>query len=285
MSRNLKWASLLSWFCIVMWRQKRTRPMASGSGFRKRRSGSCNDRTSYHQSWCISISTSGLRYAKCKMEVEIHHVDHERSYLPTNFWGLIVIGRAAGGCVLSSLRRCHELCQVLPETTSATDTRSREMESSARCSFGATLPPSPQPYNNRKPHHDYAFAGAQEAGDFVWFAREKLLFVRLVTLTTSGDVAITFRLSPGCEQCVRKDTDVTRCVVVAEGDVLWLSHIQFAHGRPNLKSLTFCVARLSRQHPGDCGRVFQGLYGSSMLRPCRACRPQKATATGRSVSL
>ena len=44
----------------------------------------------------------------------------------------------------------------------------------------------------------------------------KPLFVRLVTFTTSGDVAIIFRLSPGYEQSVRKDTDVAHRVVVAD---------------------------------------------------------------------
>jgi hypothetical protein len=42
--------------------------------------------------------------------------------------------------------------------------------------------------------------------------------MRLVTLATGGEVAIIFRLSPSCEQCVRRDTDVVnaRCVVVIE---------------------------------------------------------------------
>lgn len=45
-----------------------------------------------------------------------------------------------------------------------------------------------------------------------------MLFVRLVTFAICGEVAIIFRLSPGCEQCLRRDTDVVnaRCVVVVE---------------------------------------------------------------------
>jgi len=46
--------------------------------------------------------------------------------------------------------------------------------------------------------------------------KSKMLFVRLVTLTVSGGVAIVSRLSPGCEQCVHRNTDVAHCVVGAE---------------------------------------------------------------------
>lgn len=54
----------------------------------------------------------------------------------------------------------------------------------------------------RKLYHSCVSAGAQEAAFFNRLVQEEDGLARLLMLTISGDVAIVFRHSPGCEQGV-----------------------------------------------------------------------------------